>query len=244
VKEDKAPGFGVCRRAAAAVASGGSQESGGLRILVTLSTALVTLCLAACAPPGTRPRVLTQSGASPSPAPPSPVRAIDFENFSYPEIDARGQFTLKGRREPADDDPRSLADVIYGDVTGDGEEEALVVHSQSTGGSAIPYFVYVYTVRGDKPKLLWSFDAGERGDGGLRQVYAGGGDLVVELYGRDRVVDGGTSAEEDNIGVCCPKFYTRSRYEWRGGRFRLEGKEAALPNPQGGAALLKRGGIR
>jgi hypothetical protein len=138
-----------------------------------------------------------------------------------------------------DDDPRSLVNVIHGDVTGDGKEEALVVHSQSTRGSAIPYFVYVYTVSRDKPKLLWSFYAGERGDGGLRQIAAESGDLVVELYGRDRVVNGGTSMEEDNIGVCCPKFYTRSRYEWRGGRFRLKGKEAALPNPQGNAALLE-----
>lgn len=225
-----------------------------MRIVVPLSVALVTLCLAACAPHRNRPRDPAQGGASPSPAretqptpspaPPSPIRAIDFENFTYPEIGARGKFTLKGGREPTDDDPRSLADVVYGDVNGDEEEEALVVHSQSTRGSAIPYCVYVYAVSGDKPKLLWSFDAGERGDGGLRQVYAGSGNLVVELYGRDRVVHGGTSAEEDNIGVCCPKFYTRSRYEWRAGRFRLKAKEAALPNPQGGAALLKRGGFR
>lgn len=223
-----------------------------MRILAPLSIALVPLCLAACTPAENQPRVLAQSNASPSPAqetqpapapaPPSPIRSIDFENFTYPEIDARGKFTLKDEQEPTDDDPRSLVDVIYGDVTGDGKEEALVVHSQSTRGSAIPYFVYVYTGSRDKPKLLWSFYAGERGDGGLRQVYAGSGDLVVELYGRDRVVHGGTSTDEDNFGVCCPRFYTRSRYEWRGGRFRLKGKEAALPSPQGNAALLKHGG--
>lgn len=227
------------------------KESAGLRILVPLSMALVTLCMAACTSVETRPPVFTQSSASPSPtqetqpvpvpspAPPSPIRSVDFENFTYPEIDARGEFTLTDGREPTEDDRRSLVDVIYGDVTGDGEEEALVVHSQSTRGSAIPYFVYVYTGSRGKPKLLWSFYAGERGDGGLRRVYAGSGDLVVELYGRDRVVRGGTSGEEDNVGVCCPRFYTRSRYEWRGGRFRLKGKEAALANPQGNAALQK-----
>lgn len=222
-----------------------------MRKLVPLSIALVTLCLAACAPSKTRPVVSAQSNASPSPAPeahpapspaaPSPIRSVNFENFTYPEIDARGKFTLVGGREPTDDERRSLVHVIYGDVTGDEEEEALLVHSQSVRGSAIPYFVYVYTMGRDKPKPLWSFYAGERGDGGLRQVYAESGSLMVELYGRDRVVNGGTSMDEDNVGVCCPKFYTRSRYVWRGGRFRLTGKEAALPNPQGNAALLKHG---
>jgi hypothetical protein len=207
--------------------------------------------MATCTPAKTRPPVPAESNKSPSPAqeatpypspaPASPIRSIDFENFTYPEIGARGKFTLKDGREPTDDDPRSLVGVTYGDVTGDGSEEALVVHAQSVRGSAIPYFVYVYAMSRDRPKLLWSFYAGERGDGGLRRVYAEGGELVTELYGRDRVVNGGTSTQEDNIGVCCPKFFTRSRYEWRGGRFRLKGKEPALPNPQGNAALLERG---
>jgi hypothetical protein len=191
---------------------------------------------------------LAQSTASPSPTPKaeatasptpdSPIRSVDFENFTYPEINTRGTFTFKNGGEPTDDDPRSLVDVIYSDVTGDGKEKALVVHSQSIRGSAIPYYVYVYTMNRDKPKLLWSFYAGERGDGGLRQIYAANGELIVELYGRDRIVNSGTSSEEDNIGVCCPKFFTCSRYEWRGGGFRLKGKEEAIPNPQGNAAYL------
>ena len=93
-------------------------------------------------------------------------------------------------------------------------------------------------MNGTRPKLLWSFDAGERVDGGLRQISADGGEMVVELYGRDRVVNGGTSSDEDNMGVCCPRFFTRSRYEWHDGRFRLKTKEATLPNPQGNAAYL------
>jgi hypothetical protein len=131
-----------------------------------------------------------------------------------------------------------LADVVYGDVTGDSVEEAMVVHRQSTKGTARPFYVYVYAAGRGKPKLLWSFDAGERGDAGLRRISAEGGELVVELYGRDRVVNGGTSVSEDNIGVCCPKYYTRSRYGWRGGRFQLKEKEAAVPNPQGNAAYI------
>lgn len=93
-------------------------------------------------------------------------------------------------------------------------------------------------MNGTKAKLLWSFYAGERGDGGLRQISADHGRMVVELYGRDRTVNGESSSEEDNDGLCCPRFFTRSCYEWRGGRFRLKRKEAQLPNPQGSAAYL------
>jgi hypothetical protein len=209
---------------------------------------LIVSCLAACSHAETKSSVSTQSNVSPSPSqaaepgssptPNSPIRSVDFENFTYPEIDSRGKFTLKDGREPTDDDPRSLVEVIYGDVTGDEKEEALVVHSQSIRGSAIPYYVYIYMMESDKPKLLWSFYAGERGDGGLRQTYAESGELVTELYGKDRVVNGGASSEEDNVGVCCPQFFTRSRYEWRDGRFWLKGKEEAIPNPQGNAAYL------
>lgn len=175
---------------------------------------------------------------TPSPTPNSPIRAVDFENFTYPEIGSSRTFTLKDGIEPNSKEARSVVDVIYGDVTADGIEDAMVVHSQSIRGSAIPYFVYVYAMNGTRPKLLWSFYAGERGDGGLRQISADGGEMVVELYGRDRVVNGGTSSDEDNMGVCCPRFFTRSRYEWRDGRFRLKTKEATLPNPRGNAAYL------
>ncbi|MDQ2921338.1 MAG: hypothetical protein M3R52_06990 [Acidobacteriota bacterium] len=129
-------------------------------------------------------------------------------------------------------------DRVYGDVTADGLDDAIVVLTESIHGSAIPYFVYVYGLERDKPKLLWSFYAGERGDGGLQKISADRGELVVELYGRDRVVNGGTSSDEDNMGVCCPRFFTRSRYELRDGRFRLRTKDSALPNPHGNAAYL------
>jgi hypothetical protein len=208
----------------------------------------LTILTSACSAAKTKSPALTEKAISPSPSPRfeaspsqkanSPIRSVDFENFTYPEIGSRRTFTVKDGVEPNAEEARSVLDVIYGDVTTDGIEDAIVVHSQSIRGSAIPYFVYVYAMNGTRPKLLWSFDAGERGGGGLRQISADGGEMVVELYGRDRVVNGGTSSDEDNMGVCCPRFFTRSRYEWRDGRFRLKTKEATLPNPQGNAAYL------
>ena len=176
----------------------------------------------------------------------SAIHKVDFENFSYPAAPVYPKrekpFTLKdgeyagrlqsGAVEPY---PVSLVDAFYGDVTGDGIDDAILVLTESVRGSAIPYYVYVYGIERDKPRLLWSFYAGERGDGGLQRIFVDRGEMVVELYGRDRVVNGGTSSDEDNMGVCCPRFFTRSRYEWRDGRFRLKSKEAALPNPHGNA---------
>jgi hypothetical protein len=216
-------------------------------MLLRLSLLIVLLTLSCSpsqiTPPATGHTTAIASPApkiepTPSPTPNSPIRSIDFENFTYPAIGSRGTFTLKDGNEPKAEEPRGVVDVIYGDVTADGLEDSMVVHSQSIRGSAIPYFVYVYAMNGSKPKLLWSFYAGERGDGGLRQISADHGEMVVELYGRDRVVNGGTSSDEDNVGVCCPRFFTRSRYEWHGGSFRLKKKEARLPNPQGNAAYL------
>ena len=217
--------------------------------LFLLSTALIVSSLLgiACTPSKNQPPGLAQSGTSPLPAPSvepnrsspaqSPIRSVDFENFTYQQIESRRTFTLIDGRQPTENDPMSLVDVVYGDVTGDEEEEAMVVQSQSTRGTAIPFFVYIYTMERDRVRPIWSFHAGERGDGGLRQISAVNGELFIELYGRDRVVNGGTSSEEDNVGVCCPRFYTRSRYEWRGRRFRLKEKEGALPL-QGGAGYL------
>ncbi|HVF50568.1 MAG TPA: hypothetical protein VNA19_10810 [Pyrinomonadaceae bacterium] len=76
--------------------------------------------------------------ASPSPTPNSPIRSVDFANFTFPAkpIDADGEkyFTLKnseyvgrlqdGAIEPY---PVSLVQSVYGDVTDDGNEEAMLV---------------------------------------------------------------------------------------------------------------------
>jgi hypothetical protein len=220
-----------------------------MRKLILFSIGLIVSSLAgvACSPARNQSTVLLQSGASPlptpsperssSPTPHSAIRSVDFENFIYLEIDSRRTFRLVDGRELTEDDPKSLVDVVYGDVTGDGKEEAIVVQSQSVRGTAIPFYVYIYAMEGNRARPIWSFYSGERGDGGLRQISAVNGELFIELYGRDRVVNGGTSVEEDNVGVCCPRFYTRSRYEWRGRRFRLKWKEEALPL-EGGAGYL------
>jgi hypothetical protein len=195
-------------------------------------------------------------GATPvSSAPKKSIRAVDFRNFSFPETEGlhipnsrKRSFKLKdgelpetrNKRRFVDEMGIHLSEVSYGDVTGDGKEEAIVVLSILTGGSAMPNCVYVYTWDRRRPKLLWAFDTGDRADGGLRRVKAENGYLLVELYGNRRIL-GKDFYEEDktNRGACCPTLFTRARYKWAGNRFRLASQPEVLPNPIQSAPLVK-----
>jgi hypothetical protein len=169
------------------------------------------------------------------------IRNVNFANFTYPSevVGERGGFKLRNgellpKRRTASGRPLdiwlSVADVEYGDVTGDGSEEAIVDLGWITGGSAIPDLVYIYTLRNGSPKLLWAFVTGDRADGGYRNVYAESGELVVELQGKDKTI-GKNLYEDDGTknGDCCPTFFTRTRYEWAANRFRQKGKSEVFP---------------
>ncbi|MFN0141816.1 MAG: hypothetical protein ACKVQW_17210 [Pyrinomonadaceae bacterium] len=113
------------------------------------------------------------------------------------------------------------------DVTGDGDDEAVVVLKIETGGTAIPQIVHIFSWKDGKPVLVWPFRTGDRADGGLKNIFAEGGNLVVELYGQDRFLLGQT--ETGRIGddleqLCCPTHFTRTVYKWNGKNFLLQGK--------------------
>jgi len=162
------------------------------------------------------------------------IRSIDFSNFTYPRTTdltepgkRQGSFTLKNGDLP--DIPgqvgMSLHSIVYADVTGDRVEDAIVVlEVDTTNGTAIPHAVYIYTLRNKQPQLLWSFDTGDRADGGLRNIFADQGDLVVELYGKGKVLstdlyaDDGTRAQTPY-----PYYFTQTRYKWDGTEFEQKG---------------------
>jgi hypothetical protein len=187
----------------------------------------------------------------------SPLGTFDFKNHTYPlprgwQNPDSAEITLtNGRIEPvAVDtdigmDPDEIAErksrrrigmsfvtAKYLDVTGDGEDEALVVLKVETTGSAIPQIVYVFTWKDGQPELIWPFRTGDRADGGLKDLRAENGELVVELYGQDRFLLGDTETSkitDDEEQLCCPLFFTRSRYKWNGKNFQLQGKRLTFP---------------
>ncbi len=166
------------------------------------------------------------------------IRSIDFKNFTYPRVGEqrsyirRRSFTLRDGEHPEHEieDGMHFGQVIYGDVTGDGSEEAIVILGIQTRGSAIPNAVYIYTLSQHGPSLLWGFMTGDRADGGLRRIQAEKGGLVMELYGKGTRI-GGRLYGTERAAACCAYSVTRTHYQWRKNRFKPTGKSEVFRNP-------------
>jgi hypothetical protein len=175
------------------------------------------------------------------------IRSIDFSNFSYPSgaydltrsrtPRSKRHYTLRqGELKPkldAKGRPTTtwlkLAHVDYLDVTGDGIDEAIVDIRLITGGSAMPDLVYVYSLRRGRANLLWTFETGDRADGGLKDILGENGKLVVELFGKNKVIGRNFYGGDDTKnGDCCPTMFTRTKYVWRGNRFQRFAKPDVL----------------
>lgn len=169
------------------------------------------------------------------------VHTIDFANFKYPGSKGlfptaeyeTGSFILHNgkSKETQKQYGMTLAKISYGDVTGDSIEEAMISLNVDTDGSAGVNHVYIYALESGKPKFLWGFESGDRAWGGLKEVYANTGELVVELYGRGTQVEGELGST-DSLALCCPRSFTRTRYQWRGTRFQQNGEMEILPMPE------------
>ncbi len=197
----------------------------------------------------------------------SPLGNFDFKNFSYPlprgweNPDGSDITLVNGRRQPKvvdvgsepSDEERMVAKAErrigmsyvttkYLDINNDGQDEALVVLKIETAGSAIPQVVYVYAWKDNKPDLIWTFRTGDRADGGLKDLRAENGLLVIELYGQDRFVLGAT--ETGKIGddieqLCCPTHFSRSTYKWNGTSFLMQGKRLTFSVADPSAAPIE-----
>src|SRR4030095_7905907 len=197
----------------------------------------------------------TPVSSAPQSAPKKSIRSVDFRHFSHPKTEGlhiphspKRSFKLKDGVLPETRDKQGFIDemrvylstVSYGDVTGDGQEEAIVVLGFVTGGSSMLDCVYVYTWDRRRPKLLWAFETGDRAYGGLRRGKAENGYLLVELYGNGKILGKDLETEDKtNRGACCPTFFTCARYKWTGNGFRLASKPKVLPNPTGSASSIK-----
>ncbi len=194
-----------------------------------------------------------QTQPEPSPTPDSPIRRFDFANFTFPYLPSTkcnaSKIRLRdGRYDAPDSVPRqipsvdcwsvSLGRVTYGDVTGDGEEEAIVMLYAELGGTEASQDVFIYGLSQGKPRLLWKFVTGDRADGGPRRIYAENGELVIELYGVGAAINKKLYGTEE-VGACCPRHFTRTRYRWTRERFRQTGKEEVFPNPSESSALVE-----
>jgi hypothetical protein len=157
------------------------------------------------------------------------VRSIDWLNRSYDSGDA-GQVTVKDGvyeyamdgegnvvapdYEPTDPDEyveRGSFEVgkpLFGDLDGDGAEEAVLVTYFNGGGTGRFTGVDVYAIRDGKEAVIGGIPGGDRGDGGIDDV---------RLEGKVIVVSRMMSMEGD--GACCPSKLQHERWSWNGNSF-------------------------
>lgn len=175
----------------------------------------------------------------------SPIGKFDFRNYTYPlprgwqDKDSKDVTLENGMRRMSEEQiGMSHVATKFGDVTGDGHDEAFVILKIVTAGAAVPQSVYVFTWKDEKPELIWNFRTGDRTDGGLKNLWAENGELAVELYGQDRFILGDVETMKitgDEENLCCPEFFTRTHYKWNGNNFRMQGKRQtySISDPDG-----------
>jgi hypothetical protein len=133
-----------------------------------------------------------------SAAPAGDVHRIDFRSFTYqpacadfesdvpkvPVIVTGGRFEAKPGTE-LEGIFFEVLEVLYGDLTGDGRDEAVVRTLCNTGGTGQFDEGFVYGMKSGKAVLLGRIPGGDRASGGVRCVRFEDGALKVERIGND-----------------------------------------------------------
>lgn len=113
-------------------------------------------------------------------------------------------------REPAS--ILSMDSVAYGDLDGDGMEEAAVHLNYTQGGTSNWDYLYAYKLVHSQLKVTSILKGGSRAYGGLIRATIHNGLLVLDFNDPDR-----------SVGDCCSEGYIRVRYRWASGKFVEDG---------------------
>jgi hypothetical protein len=153
------------------------------------------------------------------------IRMIDFGNFTYPwypefvrDPSAKRELVLTHNEfeVPLNNEAGlisfrvNLEHVLYADVTGDGQDDAIVYLAGSVAPNGFFGNLMVYTYKNDRPVLLYQVETGDRGNGGLRGFRSQNGQLIIEIY---------DPAVNEEQSLCCPKKYRRMYLSERNGQF-------------------------
>ncbi|MGH8454272.1 MAG: hypothetical protein ACRESW_06950 [Nevskiales bacterium] len=149
------------------------------------------------------------------------IRRVDFRNFKYPalcaeETDLPGGIPVRqGEYIREDEDGRfsfGVFSVSYGDLTGDGQPEAVIAASCNTGGTGQFSEGMVFSMRENTPVLIGRVHGGDRAYGGIAGLSVNSGRLLVERY-----------ATDEDGPACCPKYIETTRLRWDGAKLVQEG---------------------
>ncbi len=169
------------------------------------------------------------------------IRQIDFKNFTYawsePEPPEDEDVPWHWFNSPTDSHFRavhglhhfysakqepyerehapliSVDSVVYGDLDGDGNEEAVVAMNYSTGGTFNWDYLYVFTLDSGRAKLIERMETGSGGSGGLVRMSVQHQFLVIDFADPEQIA-----------GDCCSKGFIRVHYRLQEGEFIEDGE--------------------
>jgi hypothetical protein len=147
------------------------------------------------------------------------IEAIDFENYTYPlggrSYKLIGGYYARGSAGEGQWELRVLEAPYYGDLTGDGKNEAVVVLSHGAVGGPHTVEARVYTLRNGRPALLSTFAIADA--------------LSCELDHYVDLDDGKVRVERvlGSNGRCDHNEITE--YRWDGSRFMPVGDTRTMP---------------
>jgi hypothetical protein len=169
------------------------------------------------------------------------IRTVDFRNHVYPIIELGPDATPAFRKLTLEEGgglvrlingmatvERSDSDLLHyrlrtielADVTGDGQEEAIVVLNVKSSGTQSWGYLYVYSSVEGKLVLLGTFLTGDRADGGLHRVFELQSNLMIQVY-----------TTENAHGDCCPTEARTYMYRWNGATFVQVGRAQRIALP-------------
>src|ERR1700733_12102200 len=121
------------------------------------------------------------------------IHKIDFRNFTYrpscTNLSGEGQAKAVkvtngtySRPDPTDSLEFKIQGVVYGDLTGSGRDDAVVLTVCNTGGTGEFTEGFIYSMRSGQTKLVTNVPGGDRADGGISSAKAGKRLLKPEPY--------------------------------------------------------------
>lgn len=141
----------------------------------------------------------------------SSIRSVDFLNFTYKPGCTSGTVTTKNGEYDSPHDPQedapvyfTIKEVIYGDIRGDGSEQAVVLTGCNLGGTGYWTEAFLFELRAGKPVQVESVGGGDRAMGGIQSVRVEGHLLKV--------------AQQYGIGACCADYIENTTYVLRENR--------------------------
>lgn len=147
------------------------------------------------------------------------IRNVDFKNMAYapycigetPETVTvkNGEFSEEKQEDGyVDRFYFKVYQPVFGDLTGDGREEAVILSVCNTGGTGNFSEGFIFGLAGDNnPTLLARIPGGDRAYGGLRSAVVENGALIVE-----------SNDVGELGGACCPEVIVTTKYKLAAGK--------------------------